>query len=65
MTGPSEPIVDWIGDIPVMHGERDVPHGHPDYGRCLCGHEFYLACPEWASGGIGSLVIGEPYGGRI
>ena len=48
----AEPIVDWIGDIPIYHGER------ADSSMCLCGHEEYFACPGWLSeGGIGALEV--------
>jgi hypothetical protein len=36
-----EPIVAWIGDIPIYHGERD------DSELCLCGHDPYYSCPGW------------------
>lgn len=45
------PIVDWIGDVPIYHGERD------DSEMCLCGHEWYMACPSWPAGGILGLTI--------
>lgn len=45
-----EPTVDWIGDYPVRHGERDVDYGDADYGACLCGIRDYTLCPE--PGGI-------------
>jgi hypothetical protein len=34
-------IIDWIGDVPIFHGERD------DSQACLCGEPNYLACPEF------------------
>lgn len=65
-----EPEPDWIGDMPIMHGESDyevpgsgfIPEG---YGirlaieqYCLCGHPNYLSCPGWFNGGgIGGMVI--------
>lgn len=49
-----EPIVDWIGDFPVSHGERDdLDPAHPL--RCLCGHPGeYITCPE--AFGEGSIL---------
>jgi len=60
-----EPIVDWIGGMPLMHGERDAPYGDPEQEYCLCGHPGYMLCPEWHTGGIMSYVLGDPYGGRL
>jgi hypothetical protein len=52
------PIVDWIGDWPVIHGERD--HLDPDHPEaCLCGFHYYLWCPEFFTGGIATLSIGR------
>ena len=59
------PIVDWIGDTPIMHGERDVPYGHPEQGYCLCGHPWYALCPERETGSVMSMVLGEEYFGRL
>lgn len=51
-----EPIVDWIGDFPLMHGERaEMDTEHPQ--ACLCGFEDYLLCPEFITGGIASCTI--------
>ncbi len=47
----AEPIVDWIGDISIHHGERD-----DDSGMCLCGHESYQFCPYWPEGGIAGVT---------
>lgn len=61
-----EPEPDWIGDVPIMHGESDHQHPDPptviDMGSgyqylqrrdayCLCGHPEYGTCPEWWDGG--------------
>lgn len=54
-----EPTVDWIGDCPVSHGERDVDYGAADYGACLCGVRDYAVCPARSGEGtIWDLVIG-------
>ena len=45
----NEPIVDWIGSVPITHGERD-----DDSGMCLCGFDPYFACPDFIAG-IGTI----------
>ena len=51
-----EPIVYWIGNTPLLHGERaEEDPQHPE--ACLCGHPDYLMCPEWAEHGIASWTI--------
>ena len=60
-----EPEVEWVGDMPLMHGERDVPSGDPQSEYCLCGRPNYLTCPEWITGGIATMVVDDPYGGRL
>ena len=46
------PIVDWVGDWPISHGERDADQ------RCLCGHPDYLTCPQvMGEGSIYMLTI--------
>jgi hypothetical protein len=57
-----EPEVDWIGDMPIMHGESDRPspigHGsHRPDPYCLCGHPDYMTCPGWLDGGIAGMEI--------
>jgi hypothetical protein len=63
-----EPEPDWIGDMPIIHGESEIPvpgtggwNGlyteSPDH-YCLCGHPNYLTCWEYATGGgIQSMTI--------
>lgn len=46
-----DPIVDRIGNINLYHGERD-----DDSGKCLCGREWYLACPYWPDGGVADVT---------
>lgn len=60
-----EPTVDWIGDCPISHGERDVPYKHPEADYCLCGHPNYAHCPGWPEGGVMNYVLGDPYGGTL
>lgn len=52
-----EPIVDWIGDWPIMHGERSHELDPVNPEACLCGFEYYLWCPEATTGGIASLTV--------
>jgi len=49
-----EPMLDWIGDTPIAHGERgdDLDSVHP--GACLCGVEPYWMCD---GPGIKSMTI--------
>jgi hypothetical protein len=43
MSGQLEPIVDWIGNWPISHGERDdLDPDNPE--ACLCGVPNYLLC---------------------
>lgn len=58
-------VVEWIGDMPLMHGERDVPFSHPQSDYCLCGHPSYSLCPERVTGSVMSMVLGDPYGGKL
>ena len=37
-------IVEWIGNTPIAHGERETEKGPYEY-PCLCGHPDYLLCP--------------------
>jgi len=64
-----EPVVYWVGNVPLMHGERGDDFGDelgsPGSQACLCGHPDYLCCPEFGSGGVSTLVIGEEWGGRL
>jgi hypothetical protein len=56
-----EPILYWIGDAPLAHGERDDEDPeHPEH--CLCGHPNYLTCP---GEGLWTMTVGDPYGGRL
>lgn len=41
---PADPVIAWIGDVAVIHGERD------DSEMCLCGAPDYLTCPDWIAG---------------
>ena len=47
-----EPIIEWIGNIPIRHGER------ADSEMCLCGHDPYYSCPGWLDdeNGFGALT---------
>lgn len=58
-----DPEPDWIGDTPIMHGERDsdpVRRSLCDDPPCLCGHPNFLHCPSrW--GGDGAWG-GDVYG---
>ena len=40
-TKPVDPVIAWVGDVAVIHGERD------DSEMCLCGAPDYLTCPDW------------------
>jgi len=59
-----EPEPDWIGNVPIIHGERDDdPRPAAERQRwpsppCLCGHPCYLTCPEAWGGSVADLVIG-------
>jgi hypothetical protein len=57
MSAALPPIVDWIGDCPIMHGERaELDPQHRE--ACLCGeYDYYLMCPESLSGGLGSITL--------
>lgn len=59
------PDLDWIGDSPIVHGERDEPTPAGALSApCLCGHPEYLTCPETWGGGVNDLTLtGTPYGG--
>jgi len=55
-------VVEWIGNTPISHGERDGsdeqpngPYEHP----CLCGHPDFMTCPSEIAGvgGIYNLTI--------
>lgn len=63
----AEPIIDWIGDSPLAHGESERPvpgtggwnglyNESPD-AYCLCGHPNYLTCPRGWTEGIASWAI--------
>lgn len=58
-----EPEPDWIGDTPIMHGERDEDPRPPADRKlwmtapCLCGHPNYLTCPEVWGGSVMGLEI--------
>ena len=43
-TKPVDPVIAWVGDVAVIHGERD------DSEMCLCGAPDYLTCPDWIAG---------------
>lgn len=59
------PIVDWIGNAPLLHGERDdLDLEHPL--ACLCGAEYYLWCDGYIeSGGLGGVIIGLDPDGSV
>jgi hypothetical protein len=66
-----EPEPDWIGDSPIMHGERDEdprPRSERQLwmsAPCLCGHPDYMVCPEaWGSSVMG-LEIRADDGGEL
>lgn len=62
--GRLPPIVYWIGNVPLLHGERaDEDEDNPQY--CLCGYPNYMMCPEAETGGIMSFVVGDEWGGRL
>lgn len=70
-----EPEPDWIGNMPVEHGESD--HPVPDTGGwnglytespdmfCLCGHPNYMTCPMWPRGDVGGWTIERRADGGI
>lgn len=59
------PVVDWIGNTPIAHGERDGspeqpwgPYGTGGPGNdppCLCGHPDYGMCPNNIAG-VGTIL---------
>jgi len=51
-----EAEIDWIGDWPISHCERDRRYGDVDYLACLCGEEDYMVC-FFEDGGIMNLTI--------
>lgn len=63
----AEPEIDWVGDMPLAHGEseRAVPGSGFDYGSfrggpdmyCLCGHPNYMTCPRWMTEGLTSWEV--------
>lgn len=61
-----EPIVDWIGDFRIAHGERgpDEQPAKDNDGEpyCLCGHPRYYVCPQWLAGvdTIAGVVVLAP-----
>lgn len=59
-----EPEPDWIGDTPIMHGEREgswwaTLDQELFGGPCLCGHPTYTLCPG-DRGGWGGDVGDAP-----
>lgn len=57
-----EPMVDWIGNWPISHGERGEWNDAVNPGACLCGVEDYWQCPDWLAGeGLAGLAV-EPDG---
>jgi hypothetical protein len=58
-----EPMTVWIGDWPIIHGERgyDLDAENPE--ACLCGFDYYLYCPEHLTGGIAGLTIEQTSNG--
>lgn len=61
-----EPIVDWVGDAPLLHGERgELDPEHPS--ACLCGGAAqYMECPQYLeTGGIGRFMIGLDPDGTV
>ena len=53
-----EPEPDWIGNVPVMHGESDYPVIGTRKMFCLCGHPDYMMCPEqWAGNGLSGMTF--------
>ncbi len=58
MTEQLKPIVLWLGDCAITHGERDIDDlRHPL--ACLCGAPDYMKCPSYLAdlGTIGNLSI--------
>lgn len=50
-----DPIVDWIGNTPIEHGERGHELDAENPYACLCGeYDDYLMCP---GEGIGTLTV--------
>ena len=51
-----EPMVDWVGDFPVTHGERGHDLDPVNPMACLCGFNDpdYFYCPD--SDGEGSIM---------
>ena len=56
-----EPEPDWIGDTPIIHGERDEdPRPFAErvlWNACLCGHPEWGTCPETWGGSVADLQI--------
>ena len=58
------PIVEWIGNWPISHGERDVNDGDPRLDApCLCGYQPYLLCPDFDFGVMGLTIAPTEDGG--
>lgn len=63
----AEPVIDWIGDWPLAHGESERPVPGTDVfnglytpapdAYCLCGHPNYMTCPRWISEGLASMTF--------
>lgn len=53
-----EPLVYWIGNTPLLHGERaEEDLANPE--ACLCGYPDYMMCPKWSESGISSWEISK------
>ena len=62
-----DPEPDWIGNVPIIHGESERPvpgtshllYGFPSMPDAyrLCGHPNYLTCPETWGGSVMDLEI--------
>ena len=51
-----EPMLYWIGDAALEHGERGTEMDVENPEACLCGHPNYLMCPN-SDKGIQSWTI--------
>lgn len=55
------PMIDWIGDTPVYHGERgDMDPANPE--ACLCGAPVYYLCD---GPGIASMSVSVDGDGHV
>jgi hypothetical protein len=60
-----DPEPDWIGDTPIMHGERDEPSTSFWGAPCLCGHPNYLTCCEVWGGSMAGMTVARADAGEL